>query len=112
MTPTDIIALGQAFYGEPWLEKMAADLEYSASQLGRMAYDGATVTRRIRRGLDKLMKRKAGRDRGGIRSASPLLPLIQVCIGPRQGRVRLPHLLVSPHLRRVHADEAEEHCEN
>ena len=33
VTPTDIITLGQSLYGDPWLERMAADLEYSTSQL-------------------------------------------------------------------------------
>jgi hypothetical protein len=47
MTPEDIITLGQSLYGEPWLEKMACDLEYSASQLWRLAYAGAPVTKRM-----------------------------------------------------------------
>jgi hypothetical protein len=59
MTPADIIALGQALYGEPWLEKMAADLEYSTSQLWRVVYDGAPVTRRMSRRPDRLAKRQA-----------------------------------------------------
>jgi hypothetical protein len=58
MTPTEIIALGQALYGDPWLEKMAKDLEYSASQLWRVAYDRAPITTRMQRRLDKLAKRK------------------------------------------------------
>ena len=58
MTPLDITALGVALYGEPWLEKMALDLEYSTSQLWRVVYDGAPVTRRMRGRLDKLQKRK------------------------------------------------------
>lgn len=58
MTSSDIIALGQMLYGEPWLEKMAADLEYSVSQLWRVAYDGAPVTKRMQRRLDRLSKRK------------------------------------------------------
>jgi hypothetical protein len=56
MTTADIIALGQALYGEPWLEKMAAAMEYSTSQLWRVAYDGAPITRRMKRRLDKLEK--------------------------------------------------------
>ena len=59
MTSADIIALGIALYGEPWLEKMAADLEYSTSQLWRVAYDGRPVTKRMSRSLDKLMKTRA-----------------------------------------------------
>jgi hypothetical protein len=58
MTPADIIALGQTLYGELWLEKMAADLEYSVSQLWRVAYDSAPVTKRMQREPDKLAKRK------------------------------------------------------
>jgi hypothetical protein len=57
MTPADIIALGQSLYGDPWLEKMAADLEYSVSQLWRVAYDGAPPTKRMKRRLDQLAKK-------------------------------------------------------
>ena len=53
---SDIIALGQSLYGERWLEKMARDLEYSISQLWRVVYDGAPVTRRMQRRLEKLVK--------------------------------------------------------
>jgi hypothetical protein len=58
MTPADIIALGVSHYGEPWLEKMARDLEYSTSQLWRVVYDGAPVTRRMRGKLEKLEKKR------------------------------------------------------
>jgi hypothetical protein len=61
MTPADIITLGQSLYGEPWLEKMAADMEYSTSQLWRVVYDGAPVTRRMRVRLEKLERRRARR---------------------------------------------------
>jgi hypothetical protein len=60
----DIIALGQALYGEPWLEKMAHDLEYSTSQLWRVVYDGAPVTRRMKNRLDKLARRRARKSAG------------------------------------------------
>jgi hypothetical protein len=59
MPLADIIALGQSLYGEPWLEKTAAYLEYSVSQLWRVAYDRAPITRRMTRRLENLMKRKA-----------------------------------------------------
>jgi hypothetical protein len=58
MTPADIIALGQALYGEHFIPPMAADLEYSTSQLGRVVYDGAPVTQRMSRRLVKLGKRR------------------------------------------------------
>ena len=62
MTPADIIALGEALYGEHFIPPMAADLEYSRSQLWRVVYDGATVTRRMSKRLERLMKRqKAGK---------------------------------------------------
>jgi hypothetical protein len=48
-------------YGEPWLEKMADDIGYSYSQLWRVAYDGAPITRRMQRELDKLVKRRKAR---------------------------------------------------
>jgi hypothetical protein len=59
MTPADIIALGEALYGEHFIPPMAADMEYSRSQLWRVAYDGAPITRRMQRELDKLVKRRA-----------------------------------------------------
>jgi hypothetical protein len=59
ITTEDNIALGQALYGEPWLEKIVADSQYSASQLGRVAYDGAPIARRMQRRLEKLKERTA-----------------------------------------------------
>ena len=59
MTPADIIALGEALYGEDFIPPMAADMEYSRSQLWRVVYDGAPVTRRMSRRLEKLEKRRA-----------------------------------------------------
>ncbi len=58
MTPAQIIALGEARYGKPWLEKMAHAIGYSTSQLYRVVYDGSPVTRRMTRELEKLSKRK------------------------------------------------------
>jgi hypothetical protein len=58
MTPVDITTLGQTLFGEPWLEKMAEAIGYSTSQLWRVAYDGAPITRRMQRELDKLVKKK------------------------------------------------------
>ena len=58
VTPAKITTLGQALYGEPWLEKMARDLEYSTSQLWRVIYDGAPVTRRMSGKLEKLEKKR------------------------------------------------------
>jgi hypothetical protein len=55
---SDIISLGITLYGEPWLESMSKDIGYSFSQLYRVVYDGAPVTRRMQRELDKLLKRK------------------------------------------------------
>jgi hypothetical protein len=59
MASTDIIALGQSIYGDPWLEQMAADLEYSVSQLWRIVYKDALITRRMSRRLERLEKRRA-----------------------------------------------------
>ncbi len=59
MTPADIIALGEARHGKPWLKKLALDLEYSTSQLWRVVYDGAPMTNRMKRKLEKLKKRKS-----------------------------------------------------
>jgi hypothetical protein len=76
LTAADIIALGQSLYSEPWLEKMAADMEYSTSQLWRVVYDGAPVTRRMRNRLDRLerrwKRRKARKTRVSVRE--PKLP--------------------------------------
>lgn len=58
MTPANIITLGQALYGEPWLAKMAVDLEYSFSQLFRVVYQDAPITTRMQKRLDKLVKRR------------------------------------------------------
>ena len=57
MTTANIIALGQSLYGDPWLEKMAADMEYSVSQLFRVVYRDSPITRRMRGRLAKLEKR-------------------------------------------------------
>jgi hypothetical protein len=57
--PSDIIALGQSLYGEHFIPPMAADMEYSTSQLWRVVYDGAPITRRMRNRLEKLAKRRA-----------------------------------------------------
>jgi hypothetical protein len=59
MTRVDIIALGRSLYGEPWLEKMAADMECSTSQLWRVVYKDAPVTRRMHGRLQKLEKGRA-----------------------------------------------------
>jgi hypothetical protein len=56
-TAENIIALGHALYGEHFIPPMAADMEYSRSQLWRVVYDGAPVTRRMRGRLEKLEKR-------------------------------------------------------
>jgi hypothetical protein len=61
VTPADIIALGEALYGEQFIPPMAADLEYSRSQLWRVVYDGAPVTRRMRNRLEKLEKKRVRR---------------------------------------------------
>ena len=63
MTPAQIIAFGEDRYGKPWLEKMAADLEYSTSQLWRVVYDGAKITNRMKRKLEKLTKSKPRKER-------------------------------------------------
>ncbi|MGO9471408.1 MAG: hypothetical protein ACLQIB_06995 [Isosphaeraceae bacterium] len=54
-----IVTIGVSLRDEPWLEKMAADMEYSRSQLWRVVYDGAPVIRRMRGRLEKLKKRKS-----------------------------------------------------
>ena len=53
LNPPRPIALRRAVAGEE-----ARDLEYSAWQLWRVAYDGSLVTRRMRRRLDRTEKRR------------------------------------------------------
>jgi hypothetical protein len=59
MTRDDIIAYGKKRYGEQWIAKLAADLNYSTAAIYRLATgEVKTVTRRLELEMQALIRRR------------------------------------------------------